>query len=188
MIFLLIAVWLAVAHAFILPSNPASYFGYSVPARAPALTTAVTTTAVSAVEVFNSFRLRSWPLEYSTTDSSGGAGAPSVKLNDSCVKPTTLAEITSNNATAKGGDYRQIARPRWYNKAEAAVIVLLVQRLRLLDARGVEHMLESTDGYRKVNPVRMLLLFLAAAASASAEGLPAVNQPGVGSESKLKFV
>lgn len=79
----------------------------------------------------------------------GDSDAPLLALNDSSrIDATALAE-----SKKPVGAY-QITRPRWYNKAEAAVIVLLVQRLRLLDVRGVEHMLEATDDFRKQDPVR----------------------------------
>ena len=79
----------------------------------------------------------------------GDSDAPLLALNDSSrIDATAIAE-----SKKPVGAY-QITRPRWYNKAEAAVIVLLVQRLRLLDVRGVEHMLEATDDFRKQDPVR----------------------------------
>lgn len=78
----------------------------------------------------------------------GDSDAPLLALNGSSpIDATSLAE-----SKKPVGAY-QITRPRWYNKAEAAVIVLLVQRLRLLDVRGVEHMLEATDDFRKQDPV-----------------------------------
>ena len=75
--------------------------------------------------------------------------APLLALNESSSRIDAMALAESKKPV---GAY-QITRPRWYNKAEAAVIVLLVQRLRLLDVRGVEHMLEATDDFRKEDPV-----------------------------------
>lgn len=86
---------------------------------------------------------------YSLPKQSAYDDAPLLALNESSsrIDATALAE-----SKKPVGAY-QITRPRWYNKAEAAVIVLLVQRLRLLDVRGVEHMLEATDDFRKQDPV-----------------------------------
>lgn len=53
----------------------------------------------------------------------------------------------------------QIQRPRWYNKNEVAIIVLLVQRLNMLDLKGVEHMLDAQKTFAKQDPVSLLRLF-----------------------------
>lgn len=50
----------------------------------------------------------------------------------------------------------QIQRPRWYNKNEVAIIVLLCQRLNMLDLKGVEHMLDAQKNYAKEDPVSLL--------------------------------
>ncbi|CAM9163518.1 unnamed protein product, partial [Ascophyllum nodosum] len=71
---------------------------------------------------------------------------PLLSFNHSRANTTALAE-----SKTPAGAY-QITRPRWYNKAEVAIILLLVQRLRLLDVRGVEHMLEATEDFRKQDP------------------------------------
>lgn len=79
--------------------------------------------------------------------------APLSAFNESRIDATALAKsIPSGGKTTAVGP-RQINRPRWYNKAEATIIVLLVHRLRLLDIRGVEHMLETTEDFRKEEPV-----------------------------------
>lgn len=90
------------------------------------------------------------PLQLGSVSSQGTQevdDAPLLALNGSLIDATALAE----SKTAVGA--YQITRPRWYNRAEAAVIVLLVQELRLLDVRGVEHMLEATDAFRKQDAV-----------------------------------
>lgn len=76
-----------------------------------------------------------------------GDDAPLVAINASRVDVTTLAERKEPDR-----DY-QITRPRWYNKAEVAIIVLLCQRLRMLDLKGVEHMLDAASAFAKENPV-----------------------------------
>lgn len=80
-----------------------------------------------------------------------GDAPPLMALNGSLVDSTILA---GGNKTA--GTY-QITRPRWYSKTEAAIIVLLVKKLRLLDVRGVENMLETTEAFRKEDPVSMTI-------------------------------
>lgn len=100
-------------------------------------------TETAASGKFNSLRRRN----LATHDAHTSDDAPMLALNGSRVHSLNLAD--SKNAM----DTYQISRPRWYNKAEAAIIVLLVQRLRMLDVRGVEHMLEATDAYREQDPV-----------------------------------
>lgn len=77
---------------------------------------------------------------------------PILELSNSTATHRTIDATSLAERNMSASPY-QIARPRWYNKAEAAVIVLLVQRLRLVDVRGVEHMLETTDAFRKQDPV-----------------------------------
>lgn len=62
---------------------------------------------------------------------------------------TTLAE--SNKPPSP----YQITRPRWYNKNEVAIIVLLCQRLNMLDLKGVEHMLDAHKKFAKEDPVSL---------------------------------
>lgn len=88
----------------------------------------------------------------STTSSSSSSSSSGNSSVGRRIEATALAETIPLDVTVPVGEY-QITRPRWYNKAEAAVIVLLVQRLRLLDVRGVEHMLEATEAFREVDPV-----------------------------------
>ncbi|CBN79829.1 expressed unknown protein [Ectocarpus siliculosus] len=69
-------------------------------------------------------------------------------LNASSDAATSLAVApTSNSASGY-----QITRPRWYNKAEVAIIVLLCQRLRMIDLKGVEHMLDAAPKFAKEDP------------------------------------
>ncbi|CAM9212190.1 unnamed protein product [Ectocarpus fasciculatus] len=72
---------------------------------------------------------------------------PLVALNSSSDAATSLAAPVNNSASAY-----QITRPRWYNKAEVAIIVLLCQRLRMLDLKGVEHMLDAAPKFAKEDP------------------------------------
>lgn len=104
-------------------------------------------TNVSNLREFNSSSLESF-LEQSTQS----PGSFSLRLNGSRVGPTDLSEDVLANRNMTVHAY-QITRPRWYNRAEATIIVLLVKRLQMLDVRGVEHMLESAQGYRKADPV-----------------------------------
>lgn len=74
---------------------------------------------------------------------------PLVALNASSDAAASLAAPSNNSASAY-----QITRPRWYNKAEVAIIVLLCQRLRMIDLKGVEHMLDAAPKFAKEDPVR----------------------------------
>lgn len=65
------------------------------------------------------------------------------------IDATALAE-----SKKPAGAY-QITRPRWYNKSEVAIIVLLCQRLRMVDLKGVEHMLDAQKGFSKQDPVSL---------------------------------
>lgn len=67
---------------------------------------------------------------------------------------TTLAE------SKKPPSPYQITRPRWYNKNEVAIIVLLCQRLNMLDLKGVEHMLDAQKKFAKEDPVSPIANFL----------------------------
>eukprot|EP00752_Nemacystus_decipiens_P010673 g9504.t1 len=62
------------------------------------------------------------------------------------VDATTLAESKTSPSPF------QIQRPRWYNKNEVAIIVLLCQRLNMLDLKGVEHMLDAQKTFAKQDP------------------------------------
>lgn len=81
-----------------------------------------------------------------------GDDAPLVAINESRrVDATALAE------SKKPASAYQITRPRWYNKSEVAIIVLLCQRLRIIDLKGVEHMLDAQKAFSKQNPVSLFL-------------------------------
>lgn len=163
----LAAAWLAAAHAFIFPPSPAR-FGVCLSIPVP--------TQIGQRQYprnFNSCALRSsQPTTTRRSSSNSQAASDStaaVVSSNGNNNSSTLSSIDNNNASslvdatalaesfpsdaANAGDY-QINRPRWYNQNEAAVIVLLVYKLRLLDARSVEHMLEEVSAYRKINPVR----------------------------------
>ncbi|CAB1106705.1 unnamed protein product [Ectocarpus sp. CCAP 1310/34] len=71
-------------------------------------------------------------------------------LNASSDAATSLAVAPASNSASA----YQITRPRWYNKAEVAIIVLLCQRLRMIDLKGVEHMLDAAPKFAKEDPVR----------------------------------
>lgn len=90
------------------------------------------------------------------TDSSSifpGEDATLVRTNGTLrVDATTLAE------SKKSPSPFQIQRPRWYNKNEVAIIVLLCQRLNMLDLKGVEHMLDAQKNFAKQDPVRSLFV------------------------------
>lgn len=77
------------------------------------------------------------------------------------VDATTLAE------RKKSPSPYQITRPRWYNKNEVAIIVLLCQRLNMLDLKGVEHMLDAQKNFAKQDPVSLLQLSLPPATSST---------------------
>eukprot|EP00903_Cladosiphon_okamuranus_P010722 g10134.t1 len=62
------------------------------------------------------------------------------------VDATTLAESKQSPSPF------QIQRPRWYNKNEVAIIVLLCKRLNMLDLKGVEHMLDAQKNFAKQDP------------------------------------
>lgn len=82
-----------------------------------------------------------------------GDDAPLVGINGTLrVDATTLAE------TKKSPSPFQIQRPRWYNKNEVAIIVLLCQRLNMLDLKGVEHMLDAQKTFAKEDPVSLVQL------------------------------
>ncbi|CAM9883799.1 unnamed protein product [Scytosiphon promiscuus] len=89
-----------------------------------------------------------------------GDDAALVAINASRIDFTALAE-RKEPASAY-----QITRPRWYNKAEVAIIVLLCQRLQMLDLKGVEHMLDAASAFAKEDPrnVWQRALFLSKAA------------------------
>ncbi|CAM9696131.1 unnamed protein product, partial [Ectocarpus sp. 12 AP-2014] len=73
---------------------------------------------------------------------------PFMPLNASSDVATSLAVAPASNSASA----YQITRPRWYNKAEVAIIVLLCQRLRMIDLKGVEHMLDAAPKFAKEDP------------------------------------
>ncbi len=82
-----------------------------------------------------------------------GDEAPLLAINETLrVDVSTLAERKQPPSPY------QITRPRWYNKAEVAIIVLLCQRLRMLDLKGVERMLDDQKSFSKEAPVSLLVL------------------------------
>lgn len=77
-----------------------------------------------------------------------GDEAPLLAINETLsVDVSTLAERKQPPSPY------QITRPRWYNKHEVAIIVLLCQRLRMLDLKGVERMLDAQKAFSKEDPV-----------------------------------
>lgn len=151
---LLLAVgWLVTAQAFFSPSAPIRVSGY--PPTKSTLTSKTRDT--HATGNFNSYTLGCMRGSGSSSEQAAATdtGVSLLASNDnssSFIDATFLAERIPLESTTPASNY-QITRPRWYNKNEAGIIVLLVQRLRLLDVRGVEHMLEAVDAYREVDTV-----------------------------------
>lgn len=82
-----------------------------------------------------------------------GDEAPLLAINETLrVDVNTLAERKQPPSPY------QITRPRWYSKKEVAIIVLLCQRLRMLDLKGVERMLDAQKSFSKEDPVSLLVL------------------------------
>lgn len=69
---------------------------------------------------------------------------------------TLRVDATSLAESKKSPTSFQIQRPRWYNKNEVAIIVLLCQRLNMLDLKGVEHMLDAQKKFAEQDPVSLL--------------------------------
>lgn len=71
---------------------------------------------------------------------------------------TLRVDATALAESKKSPSPFQIQRPRWYNKNEVAIIVLLCQRLNMLDLKGVEHMLDAQKNFAKEDPVSLFLV------------------------------
>lgn len=146
MLFILLATWLSSGQGFLI----APALNRCRTSRSPFAPVALATNASTPSEL-DSFSISNF-LERSVASADGVY----LRLNDSRAGAIASPERTVPGNGSSVGFY-QITRPRWYNKAEATIIVLLVQRLQLLDARGVEHMLESVPNYRNANPVSSLV-------------------------------
>lgn len=147
LIILLLLLSFAVAQGFVASSRSTCK---ALLAKQHATATALGTTAFRLNSVSPLYSASKDKHKHSTQTTDG---APLSFFNESRINATALAKsIPSGGKTTAVGP-RQINRPRWYNKAEATIIVLLVHRLRLLDVRGVEHMLEATEDFRKEEPV-----------------------------------
>lgn len=82
---------------------------------------------------------------------------------DDMVNKKRRVDSTALAETKKPAGAYQIKRPRWYNKSEVAIIVLLCQRLRMIDLKGVEHMLDAQKAFAKQDPVSLCSVLLNAA-------------------------
>lgn len=143
MLILLLAAWIPATQAFLaVPTVTRAYVS-----RSPKAASILPAKIIPTTTEFNSSSIGRF-LEHSAASADGVF----LRLNDGRIGTMSLVESSFSERNSSVDTY-QITRPRWYNKAEATIIVLLVQRLQLLDARGVEHMLESTQDYRKSNPV-----------------------------------
>lgn len=94
--------------------------GFFVPPPATGHLGSSNACSASSGKLRSDARLWSLPAESSRS----GDSAPLLALNDSRIDAAALAE------TKRAVGAYQVTRPRWYNKAEAAIILLLVQRYK----------------------------------------------------------